>query len=128
MGDVTIAQDLIEGVTDALADLGDTRQVRIVSEGVLDPLNPGAGKPRTTTDTDVEALLYDYEDRYINGASVLEGDRQAIIDIAPLTGAQVAALEPGNFLIDGSKIYSIVRATPIEAAGITVTVVLQIRG
>jgi hypothetical protein len=128
MGDASIAQDLIEGVTDALADLGGTRTVQIYTEGALNPINPGAGKPKIAEDLSVEALLYDYEDSYIDGQTVLRGDRKAIIDIAQLTPTQLSGVAQGAVLIDGSDRYTVVGTSTIEVAGVTVTIILQIRG
>lgn len=128
MGDTSIAQDLIDGVTDALADLGDTRTIQIYTEGALDPADPGAGKPKSAEDLSVEALLYDYEDEYINGQTVLRGDRKAIIDIAALTSTQLAGIGQGSIVIDGSDKYTIIGTSAIEVAGVTVTIILQIRG
>lgn len=128
MGDLSIAQDLLDGVVDALGDLGDTRTVRIVTEGALDIGDPGAGRPKTNEDVPVEALLYDFEDEYIDGTTVLKGDRKAIISIEPLTVAQVAGIEQGAKLIDGSDIYTIEGTNEIEVAGTPVTIILHVRG
>lgn len=128
MGDTSIAQDILEGVADALGDLGTTRIVRVFTEGALNPSDPGAGKPRTPENIDVEALLYDYEDSYINGTSILSGDRKAILSLEPLSLAQINAIQQGSFLIDGTDTYTIVNTGKIEVAGVTVTMVVQIRG
>jgi hypothetical protein len=128
MGDLSIAQDLIDGVADAMADLGASRTVRIFTEGALTPGDPGAGGARTPENLSVEALLYDYEDQYIDETTVLSGDRKAIISIGPLTVAQIGGIEPGSLLVDGADIYTIVKTGEIEVAGVVVTMILQIRG
>ena len=128
MGDVTIAQDLLDGVADALADLGDTRTFRIITAGAIDPNDPGAEPSETTENVSVEAILFNFDERYMPGANVLEGGLLALLSIKDFTAAQVGALEPGNFLIDGTTVYTIVRDQPIEAAGIVVTAILQLRG
>lgn len=128
MGDVSIAQDLLDGVADALADVGDTRTMRIITEGSLNLSDPGAGKPRTPEDFLVEALLYDYEDDYIDGTTILAGDRQALLSVEPLTSGQISGIKQGAKLIDGSEIYSVISTNKIETAGIIVTIILQIRG
>jgi hypothetical protein len=127
MGDINIAADILSGVTDALGDLGTSRTVRIFTEGVLDPLNPGAGKPRVSEDFPVEALLYDYKDDYINETSILAGDRKAILSIEPLSQAQIDGIQQGSFVIDGTTTYTVVNLQKIEVAGIIVTIILQIR-
>jgi hypothetical protein len=128
MGDISIANDLLSGVTDALADLGSTRTVRITTFGALTPGAPGAGGTPTDEDISVEALLYDFEDKYINNTSILKGDRKAILSIEPLSVAQVNAIKQGVKLIDGTDVYTVVKASPIEVAGTSVTIILHIRG
>jgi hypothetical protein len=128
MGDISIANDLLSGVTDALADLGSTRTVRITTFGALTLGAPGAGGTPTDEDISVEALLYDFEDKYINNTSILKGDRKAILSIEPLSVAQVNAIKQGVKLIDGTDVYTVVKASPIEVAGTSVTIILHIRG
>jgi len=128
MGDLTIAQDLLDGVADALADLGATRKVRVITAGALTPGDPGAGGAQSTADFNVEAVIVDYEERYADGTVVRAGDRQAILSIGPLSATQVAALAPGARLVDGSKTYSVVSANLPEAAGVPVVAILQVRG
>jgi hypothetical protein len=128
MGDISIAQDILEGVTDALADLGNTKKTRTVSVGPLVPGNPGAGGTQTVTDTDVEAIISDYDERYVDGSTVREGDRQAILSIGPLSAAQIAAIKPGARLVDGAQVYSVVRTKLPEVAGTPVVAILQLRG
>lgn len=128
MGDVNLAQDLLDGVTDALDDVGDTRTMRIITEGLLNISDPGAGRPRTSEDFPVEAFLYDYKDEYIDGKVVLKGDRKALLSIDPLTSAQISGIKQGAKLIDGSDTYTVVSTEKVETAGVTVTIILQIRG
>jgi hypothetical protein len=128
MGDQAIADSLLDGVESALAAVGSTRQVKIITDGVIDPADPGAGPAKTEETVDVEAILYDYADQYVNNTSILAGDRRALISIKPLTTAQRAGVATGNRLIDGTKEYSIVDHEDIETAGIPVTIILQIRG
>lgn len=128
MGDTSIAQDVMDGVTDALGDLGDTRTVRIFTEGPLNLGDPGAGKPKTPENIPVETLLYDFEDEYVDGKTILKGDRNAILDIGQLTPAQLAGVKQGAMLVDGSDNYTIVNTSKIEVAGAVVTIILHIRG
>jgi hypothetical protein len=128
MGDLSIAQDLLDGVVDALADLGDTRTLRIITVDPVDPLDPGAAPVETVEDVSVEALLFDFDKKYMPEANVIEGGTMALLSVDPLTDAQVEAIVPGNFLMDGSKAYDIVKTNPIEAAGVIVTVIVQLKG
>jgi hypothetical protein len=128
MGDLTIAQDILEGVADALADLGTTRQVRVTAFGALTPGDPGAGGAPVDTDFDVEAVVADYEEKYVDGAVIRAGDRQAVLSIGPLSAAQIAALAPGAKLLDGPSVYSVVSANVPEVAGVPVVAILHVRG
>jgi hypothetical protein len=128
MGDLTIAQDLLDGVADALADLGATRKVRVIARGALTPGDPGAGGAQSATDFDVEAVIVGYDERYVDGTAIRAGDRQAILSIGPLSAAQVAGLKPGARLVDGAHVYSAVNANVPEAAGTPVVAILQLRG
>lgn len=128
MGDVSIAEDLLDGVVDAMANLGSTRTFRIITAGALDPNNPGAEDADTVENVSVEALLFDFDKKYMPEANVTEGGTMALLSIKPLTDVQVAAIVPGNFLVDGSKAYDIVKSNPIEAAGVIVTVIIQLKG
>lgn len=128
MGDVTVAQSVIEAVTSALAVVGDTRTLRIVSYGSVDPSDPGAGGGQTTQNFPVEGLLYEYEERLRNGTTVLDGDRRAILDLSTLTQIQIADIQPGQYVIDGSETYTIVNVDIVEVAGLVVTAIMQLRG
>ncbi len=128
MGDVSIAQDLLDGVVDAMADLGTTRTLRLITVDPVNPLDPGASPVETNEDVSIEALLFGFDKRYMPEANITEGEVMSILSIDPLTDAQVAAITPGNILIDGSRNYEIVKAQPIEAAGIIVTVIVQLKG
>lgn len=128
MGDVSIAQDLLDGVVDAMADLGTTRTLRLITDDPVDPLDPGASPVETLENLSVEALLFGFDKKYMPEANITEGEVMALLSINPLDDAQVAAIVPGNVLIDGSKNYEIVKAQPIEAAGVIVTVIVQLKG
>lgn len=128
MGDTTIAQDILEGVADALGSLGDTRSFRVITIPSVDVNNPGATPVETESDTEVEALLFDFDQEYMAGANILEGGLMSIISIEGVADATIAEMEPGNRLVDGSTIYEIVRVQKIEVAGIIVAVIVQLKG
>ena len=130
MGDITIAQDILDGVADALGDLGDTRTFRIITTPTVDKNNPGETPIETKVDIPVEAVLFDFDEKYMPNANILEGESMAILSIDPFSDVQVDAIVPGNRLIDNDSttIYEIIKANPIEAAGIKVTVIIQLKG
>lgn len=127
MGDTSIAQDILEGVASALGDVGDTRTLRIVNYDVIDSNNPGAAPTVTNDDTPVEALLFDFDEKYMKGANIIEGDTMAIIDLSVLSEAQKEVLAPGTKFIDSNVNYDIVKLNPIEVAGIMCAVILQLK-
>lgn len=126
MGDTSIAQDILDGVTDALADLGTTRTFRMVAYGSVNPSSPGVAPTETTTDADVEAILFDFDIKWMPDSSVKKGKTLAMIDINGFTAAQLAGLKPGSFLVDGSTEHTIAKVRKIEVAGILVAVILQL--
>ena len=127
MGEPTTAQDYLDAIACVMEDLGTTRQVRIVTYGSLDVNNPGAGKPQSTTDYNVESLIYDYEDKYVDGATVQHGDRVAVIDIDPLETSVISLIKSDAKLVDGSTIYTILNVMSVEVAGEKVTIMLHLR-
>ena len=121
MGDTTIAQDILEGVKELLAELGSTRILRVITK-TEDPEN-STNVLSVNTDVDNETYFYDYESKYINGTTVKEGDKQALIDL--LTFGQ----DPKSIdcIIDGTEVWKVIKTFPTEIAGIGAVVVLQIR-
>lgn len=128
MGDLTIAQDLIDGVQDVMSVVGDTRTLRMLVDSPRDPLNPGAAPTRTPTDFNLEAFLFDFDESYFQGANSVDGDMMAIIDINTLSGAERESVDVGNQIIDGSNTYEVTAVNKIEFAGVAVTYVLQLKG
>ncbi len=128
MGDLTVAQDLLDGVDDVMEVLGDTRTFRIVSIPDIDINNPGETPTETIDDTDIEAVLFAFDSEYMTGANILDGSLMAILAISALTDDQVAQIQPGNRLIDDETVYEIVKSSPVEAAGVQVTVIVQLKG
>lgn len=130
MGDITIAQDILDGVADALGDLGDTRTFRIITTPDYNLNNPGETPTETDEDVSVEALLFGFNIEYMPEANIIEGELMSILSIKDFTDAQVASIKPGNRLLDSddTTIYEIVKANPIEVAGIVVTVIVQLKG
>ena len=128
MSDALSSQDFLDAVTDVIAVLGSTRKVRVVAYAALDTGNPGAGRVQTPTDHDVEAAIYDYNDKYVDGAAILQGDKIAVLSIDPLASAVVELVKPDAKLVDGSAVYTIVSVKATEVAGEKVALLLQLRG
>lgn len=130
MGDISIAQDLLDGVAEALGVLGSLRNFRLVSTPPVDISNPGETPVETPTDYPLDAYLYAFDNEYMPEANILDGSLMAILSIESLTSEQIEQIEPGNRLIDTTPpgTYEIVRANLIEVAGIKVTAIVQLKG
>lgn len=130
MGDLTIAQDLLDGVDEALALLGDTRTLRLVTIPSIDVNNPGGAPTETQVDKEIEAFLFAFDSEYMTDANILGGGLMAILAVSSLTTAQINQIQPGNRLIDNddTTIYEIIKSSPIETAGVKVTVIVQLKG
>lgn len=128
MGDPTNAQDFLDAIEDIMADLGATRKVRVVAYGSIDENNPGAGAPKTLTDYNVEALIYSFDERYIDGTTVKHGDHGAVIDIDSLESSVISLIKPNAKLVDGTTVYTILRVDSVETAGEIVAILLHLRG
>jgi hypothetical protein len=127
MSESTTAQDFLDAIVDMLSELGISRKVRLVTYGSLDANNPGAGRTQTPTDYTVPAILYDYADYQIDGTTIQDGDRLAIVDIGSLSASVIDEILPNTKLVDGTTIYTIVRVTSAEVVGKKIVVILQIR-
>ena len=127
MSDPVTAQDFLDAIEDTLADLGSTREVRVVAYGAINASDPGAGRAQTSTDYEVEALIYDFADDYVDGTTVEQGDRQAIIDLDPLETSVISLIKSDAKIVDGSIIYTIVNVQSVEVAGEKVAMILQLR-
>ena len=128
MSDPTTAQDFLDAVTEVLDSLGSTKSVRVIAYAALDANNPGAGRTQTPTDYSVEAIIYDYDDKYVDGSTIQQGDRAAVLSIDPLDSSVVELIKPNAKLVDGSTIYAIVDVKATEIAGEKVALFLQLRG
>jgi molybdopterin-binding protein len=127
MAEANTAQDFLDAIVEVLADLGSTRKVRVVAYGSIDANDPGAGRAQTPTDHSVEAIIYAYDDQFIDGSTIQEGDLAAIIDIDSLETSVISLIKSNAKLVDGSTIYAIIRATSVEVAGEKVAMMLQLR-
>lgn len=128
MGDITIPADITEGVAEIMEEVGWTIIFRRVEYGPIDPDNPGAAPIETVIDKSFEGFIYDYEDRFINGTSVLQGDRLIIISIDGFTQTEIDAVEPPNYIVDSGDVYGIIESRKIDVSGITSVIIAQIRG
>lgn len=124
MGDVSIAQDFLDGVEDLVATLGQTvTLVREVTGDYVDQTKPTKGRVITKETASVEAVLVDYKEEDIDGTVILRGDRLVVVDLKNTT------IQPDLFsgvIIDGVEWQTVNIERPY-VAGIPVTAFLQVR-
>lgn len=126
MGDLAVANDLIAGVKDALAVVGDTATFRIENVGTIDPNDPGADPGTTPEDVSLEAFLFDFDNTYFPDANIEQGSTMAILDLSELTEPQIDEIKIGNKLTGIGVEYTITNTNKIQVAGKTVTFILQL--
>lgn len=128
MGNSDLTTDLIQGVADNMAEVGSTRILRLLTESAIDVNDPGAAPTITLEDIPIECFLFDFIQEYMPNASVINGGTMALLDMTGLTEAQYDQIEPGNEIVDGSKVYNIILTTKIEADGVPTMFIVQLKG
>lgn len=124
----SISDDIISGIKDGLEDLGWNLTLQGIAYGSVNIDNPGAAPLETSFSKDFKGLVFDFDEKYMPGSTVEEGDRMVLVSVDTLTTQEIAAVKPGNYIIDGSEIYSIIKTAPIKVAGATVVVIAQVKG
>lgn len=128
MSDLTISADIISGIKDAMNDLGSTLKLRVMTYETMDVNNPGADLSQSYTDTDFEGLVFDFDEKYMPGSTVLDGDKMVLVSVDGMSVDTIKSIQPGNYIIDDSENYSIIKTAPIRVAGVTVVVIAQVKG
>jgi hypothetical protein len=82
----------------------------------------GVSTPASPTVDTVQAVVFPYEDKYIDGTLILVGDEQAYI-----SAQGISEPKPGSVLVWRSKSYTTVRAKVLGPAGVNVLYELQVR-
>jgi hypothetical protein len=89
--------------------------------GVYDPAT-GTATPTVTTQT-VQAAVFDYDQEYVNGTSILAGDKQVFMSAVGLTFKP----QTGDVLLWQAVNYNVLKSKPLAPAGIDVLFELQVR-
>lgn len=114
---------------------------------------PWRGPSIGTSTFSVKAVVYDYDDRAINGDTVKLGDRRVLVSADALAAAgwgdgttwssmdypwgdaaspwdtqESAGPDLDDTMLDGGRNYKVVRALPIKPGGSTLVYELQVRG
>lgn len=102
-----------------LLNFGSTAKLRRQTAGAY---NPSTGTAAiTTTEFDTVAVVFDYDQKYIDGTLVKQGDKQAYLD------PSYAPAQGDEFTWQGTK-YQVVSYKAISPAGVPVLYEAQLRG
>lgn len=128
MSDLTLASDIIMGIEEAMRDAGWVMQIRSTQYGSIDPAHPGAAVTETVIDTNFDGLVFDFDEKYLPGSTIEDGDKMVLVSVDGMIDSIIQSIAPGNYIIDESEIYSIIKTAPIKVAGSTVVVLAQVKG
>lgn len=110
--------------TRLLQRFGAPAQIEQQGNGDYDPGTGGAGSEDAASDdttVNTTAAVFAYEQKYIDGTLVLQGDQQAFC--AP----SVAPVQGDGFVWQGKR-HTVVSVKPVAPAGVPVLYEVQIRG
>lgn len=127
MGDIYVAQELLDTVQEVIADHGWEMTLRRKTYSAIDENDPGAAPTESIFDTLFDGFSYEIESKYVNGTSVLEGDKVLLMDLTDLTTEEIDGISPGNFILDGSESYNIIKSRVYKSNGTPLTVMAQLR-
>lgn len=82
---------------------------------------------QATADYATVAAILDYNARQIDGENILVTDRRALVAAGPLTALGITSITPPDSLVVGGVAVPIVRAMPLNPAGVTVLYDCQLR-
>lgn len=102
-----------------LAEFGDTLQLVKETAATVDPVT-GEPSGGGSVSTDVLGVLVDYEDKVVDGETIMRGDRQALVQ---------ATVEPafGDTLVEHGVTWSVVNVESIKPASLALVYILQVR-
>ncbi len=92
-----------------------------ITVGAYDPNTGTAGN--TVTSVPVQAVVLPYGQRFIDGATILQGDLQAFLSVVG-----VSVPKAGDQLLWQGKTYQIISVKDTAPAGLSVIYELQVRG
>lgn len=96
-----------------LAEFGALVTLTRITSGVYDP-DTGT-VPQTQTTYTAPGVKLDYEQRAIDGTTILQGDQRVYLD--PLIAA---APQAGDTLTVGAEVFTVVASRPLAPAGVVV--------
>lgn len=122
-------EELIPDVIELLEELGQTLYLRRVVAGVVDKLSSTV-TGGAQQDIPVRGVILDYNDAIGariaggsgpgDGSTILAGDRRVLLD------PQVEPLE-GDLVVEGGRVWSIIKFSSVNPAGVPMLYTLQVR-
>ena len=103
-----------------ISEFGAPATLKSITPGTYDPAT-GTSTP-VETSTSVDAVVFPYTDRQIDGTMILAGDEQAYIGAVGIT-----APKPADTITWRSRVYRIVKVKDLSPAGTSVLFECQIR-
>ncbi len=113
------------GLRKLLKDHGQNLTLRIFSLGSFDTAT--LTQARTNTDYTVKTYLYDYTPNMIDGTSVLQGDRRAVLDSKTSTGTNTPEPKANDKIVGDGDAVNIVKVQKILSNGQVMCYLLQVR-
>lgn len=124
MADLTIAQDILDGVDEIMDTIGKSVTLKTATFGDwIDSTNKTKGKKKVTGTHSTKGFLYNFSDYLIDGTEIKRGDKQAIVSVKDLT----IVSDEIELLIDGSEQWKVLQAKPIEVSGTITAIILHLR-
>ncbi|URA07139.1 virion structural protein [Xanthomonas phage Mallos] len=106
-------------VDELLAEFGTDCQIKRELPGTVDPVTgvPSGGNEQVTN---VLGVLVSYEEKLVDGETIMRGDRQALVQ---------ATVEPlfGDTFVELGGSWSVVNVQAVNPAGVALVYILQVR-
>lgn len=112
--------DIATDVIALLNEFGQAVTVRNITTGSYDPATGAAAE--TTSDTAAYGALFDYAERYIDGTTIIAGDRRLLLQAEGITTPT-----SNSRIIIGSQTWQVIRVKETNPAGTAVLLELQLR-
>lgn len=106
--------------SELLAEFGAMVTLTRITPGVYDPATGTV--PNSETSYTAKGVKLDYEQRFIDGSNILQGDQRIYLD--PLIAETP---KTGDKLTIGAEVFSVIASRPLAPAGIVVLHDVQIR-
>ena len=120
---MTFYADLQATAGQLLTKYGQECTLTVITQGDYDP--DTATNATTSTDYTVDAAVFDYPVRDIDGTLVRQGDKKVLVSAH---GLAVRPLPSHTFTDAASNVYTVIEAKPTAPAGTVVLWTLQVRG